>query len=522
MLKKTNVVKKAIRIIRNVVCKVLLTLVVFGLLLVIFSADWFLEMFGEMDFSIVVYQLFSPMEGTSSEILGRYFNECFRPAVSIAVIVMMIYTFCDTVFRKCYLSVHIIILKKEIQLQINKRLWSICKWILSVAGLTVLTIICLNRAVKVGIPEYVAEITDFSTIFENEYVDPDETQITFPDKKRNLLLIYMESMESTYASIEAGGAKAVNYIPELTELAKQNLNFSDSDKLGGGHVYTEGWTMAGLLATSSGVPYKLPVEGNSAGEYEDFLPGLTCLGDILEQQGYRNYFMCGSDATFGGREAYYSRHGDYEILDYDSARESGVIPEDYKVYWGMEDEKLYSYAKKELTRIAGDGDPFNFTMLTVDTHHPDGYACELCQNQYPDQYANAIACASKQVYDFIKWVEMQDWYDNTTIVIVGDHTSMNATFWDDIGDYERNIYNCFINYSNMVSAANSTYREFSSADMFPTILAALGVQIDGNRLGLGVNLFSDEPTLPEKLGKEVYLAELRKYSNYYFSKFVVG
>ena len=88
--------------------------------------------------------------------------------------------------------------------------------------------------------------------------------------------------------------------------------------------------------------------------------------------------------------------------------------------------------------------------------------------------------------------------------------------------YERNIYNCFINYSNQVNAVDSTYREFSSADMFPTILASLGVQIDGNRLGLGVNLFSDEPTLPERLGKDVYLAELKKYSNYYFSKFVVG
>ena len=156
MLKETKVIKRIIRIAGNVACKVLLTLVLFILLLAIFSADWFLETFGEMDFSIVVYQLFSPMEGTSSEILGRYFDECFRPAAGITVTLMSIYIFCDTVFRKCYLSVHIRLLKKEIQLQINKRFWIIGKWVLSVTGLTVLTIICLNRAVMVGIPEYVA------------------------------------------------------------------------------------------------------------------------------------------------------------------------------------------------------------------------------------------------------------------------------------------------------------------------------------------------------------------------------
>ena len=32
--------------------------------------------------------------------------------------------------------------------------------------------------------------------------------------------------------------------------------------------------------------------------------------------------------------------------------------------------------------------------------------------------------------------------------------------------------------------------KFSQFDMFPTTLAALGVKIEGNKLGLGVNLFS--------------------------------
>ena len=50
-------------------------------------------------------------------------------------------------------------------------------------------------------------------------------------------------------------------------------------------------------------------EGNSSGEYEKFLPGLKGMGEILEENGYQNYFMCGSDVEFGGRKDFYEQHG---------------------------------------------------------------------------------------------------------------------------------------------------------------------------------------------------------------------
>ena len=37
-------------------------------------------------------------------------------------------------------------------------------------------------------------------------------------------------------------------------------------------------------------------------------------------------------------------------------------------------------------------------------------------------------------------------------------------------------------------------------DLFPKTLAALGARIEGERLGLGTNLFSDEQTLIERYG----------------------
>lgn len=97
------------------------------------------------------------------------------------------------------------------------------------------------------------------------------------------------------------------------------------------------------------------------------------------------------------------------------------------MYWGHEDKVLYERAKKNLKKLSKEGKPFNLTMLTVDTHFPNGYICDLCENKYDTTYGNAVACADRQVYDFVQWIKKQDFYEDTTIIIAGDHTSMVDT-----------------------------------------------------------------------------------------------
>ena len=51
---------------------------------------------------------------------------------------------------------------------------------------------------------------------------------------------------------------------------------------------------------SSGLPLKIPMEGNSYGKTGQFLPGATLIGDILEKQGYEQSIMFGADADLVG------------------------------------------------------------------------------------------------------------------------------------------------------------------------------------------------------------------------------
>ena len=56
-------------------------------------------------------------------------------------------------------------------------------------------------------------------------------------------------------------------------------------------------------------------------------------------------------------------------------------------------------------------------------------------------------------------------------------------------------------------------------DLFPTMLSAMGYTIEGDRLGLGTDLFSGRPTLAEEMGYEELNEEVQKYSQYFIDHF---
>ena len=173
---------------------------------------------------------------------------------------------------------------------------------------------------------------------------------------------------------------------------------------------------------------------------------------------------------------------------------------------------MFDFAKEKLQELSSQDNPFNLTMLTVDTHFEDGYICEKCKDTYGDnQYANVMACSSKQLAEFIDWIQEQDFYQNTTIVLAGDHLTMDSDFCEDVSaDYDRRTYVAYINPA--VETEVSEERTYSTMDHFPTTLAAMGAEIEGDRLGLGTNLFSTEQTLAEYFGIDEMNQELQRKS----------
>ena len=494
---------------------------VFFMLLLSFSLVWCINNFGNIGLSEIIFTLNMPLKGTANSYFVSYFWFAFLPAFILFGLELV----CKFYPKKR--SYHL-------KLSFGSRTMDIGILPIRLNGIAWLLVMLIWLSQIIGIADdnfelyaYVKSQLEASTLIENEYVDAGRANISFPEKKRNLILIFVESAETSFMDQGNGGLLEMNVIPEMTKLAKENISFSHSELLEGAAVAPAcGWTMAGLMAQTSGMPLKLfkyqdnsGGVDNSMGKYASFMPGITSLGEILEKEGYHNFFLAGSDFEYAGRRDYFTQHGNYEIWDYNNAVAEGRIPENYEEGWGFEDAKLYEYAKEKLTELAAGDEPFNFSMLTVDTHAGGGYLCELCPDTYESRYANVWACASHQVYDFVEWIKLQDFYEDTVICITGDHSSMQTGFFEDYeydkheGDVARKVYNVFINTE--VKPANMKNRQFTTLDIFPTVLGSMGATIDGERLGIGTNLFSEVPTLAEKYGYETLFAELNKKSRFY-------
>ncbi len=458
-----------------------------------FSVCWMFRTWSNLTMEELVYHLEAPLEGTNEEMIVGYINQCAVPAVLILIAAAVLFIG----VRKSY-----------------KKYWAV-------------VCVCLIAAVasawyflhytwtNLDVKGYMDNSSTYSTFIDDNYVDPRNVEITFPERKRNLIYIFLESMEMTYMDAESGGGFEKNFIPELTELAKENEDFSGPDKVAGGHTMPGAtWTAGAIVAHTSGLPLKIDIEGNSMDTQDSFFPGEVTLGDILEKEGYSQTFLCGSDATFGGRRLYFTQHGNYDIIDYNYAIENGWIPEDYRVWWGYEDQKLFEFARKKLLELASQEEPFNLTMLTVDTHFEDGYVCNLCDDTFGDnRYGNVISCSSRQLKEFVDWIRQQDFYENTTVVLVGDHLTMDSDFCEDmVVDCGRRVYTCFIN--SAIQRENDFQRNYTTYDMFPTTIASLGATIEGDRLGLGANLFSPQQTIVERVGLGMAVRETSKKSKF--------
>lgn len=369
--------------------------------------------------------------------------------------------------------------------------------------------------------DYVAAMTTESDFIEEHYVDPLSTDLSFPEQKRNLVYIFLESMEVTFAEPEAGGAIVDNFIPELTTLAQNNINFSHDADLGGARSFMgTTWTAAAMVTQTSGMVVQVPLAATNYGGSDPYMPGLVSIGEVLEREGYKQTIVMGSDGDFAGRESYFVEHGNYKIVDTKSLKAEGRLPQDYNEWWGFEDIKLFDYAKEELTKLAEQDEPFNFTVLTCDTHFPSGYVCAECDmDEYDRQYPNVLHCSSKQVAEFVSWIQEQDFYENTTIVISGDHLTMDPKFLTGVDEnYTRTVYNCIINAA--IEPVQEKNRQFGTFDLFPTTLAAMGVTIEGERLGIGTNLFSATPTYAEEYGYEALNEILQQKSTFYNENFL--
>jgi phosphoglycerol transferase len=343
----------------------------------------------------------------------------------------------------------------------------------------------------VSAPAFAANVGVFSFVqnskpspFVEAFYEPPQ-YVVKPVAPTNLVMIYVESLENTYRNEELFGE---NLMDSLDEATKDWVEFEDFREVRG-----TGWTIAGIVASQCGVLLKeensfdlaqqLGLKSiNRIGErVNEFMPGITCLGDVLQASGYQNVFLGGADPEFAGKGKFLAEHGYSRVLGRPHWESLG---ETEFTKWGLYDDDLLRHAKRELDSLHASGEPFNLTVLTVDTHRPEGHLSPTCAARGATELPDIVACTSDMLADFVHYMEREGYLENTAVVITGDHLTMPNVVQDVIDQEEhRTIYNRF--YSPRPITPNRD--ELMHFSIFPTVLDMLSFGYPGRGLALGVS-----------------------------------
>lgn len=504
--RKTNIAKKRV--------VVLLAIFSFFLISLSYGIPWLVKAFPLDKPDIILFTLFQNNAGTESFVWNLIWNNILNPTLSIYVplfitfliLSMAVYwskkTWCMKVFRyKVCLFCGTTIWETFRQLYVVLFLGSFVAFCI-VAPRLFFPLIKICNVYMESNKKYDSEL------YLKEYVFPDSVMIKFPREKKNLIYIMLESMEVNFK----------DYTPEINEISKENVSFLP----GGVDVAMTGWTIAAQVSKNCGIPLYVPNGLENSEQIFSFLSNATCLTDILAENDYNQMYVQGSNGDFASTRNFWTQHGVGFFRDFPYYVKKGTVSKKKEILWGLTDKKLYGFLREELDGLALDSlRPFAVYAATIDTHFPEGHVSEGCPISETEktQYPSVLRCASRQLDSFLQWAKKQSWYENTVIVLAGDHT------WDTFTDLlnmpkEEPLYwiDIFINSQKQPPKIE---RNFSSFDMYPTVLEAMGIEIDGHRLGLGTSLFSNEKTLLEKMPKTV-LDSLLRIKSYQYDYFMQG
>jgi phosphoglycerol transferase len=320
--------------------------------------------------------------------------------------------------------------------------------------------------------------------FGANYVHPASVALT-AQKPKNLVLIYVESLEQGYASKAMFGH---DLLAPLTAL--NGTSFAGYQQAPG-----TGWTIAAIVATQCGVPLERVtiLDGNTQGQaMSSFLKNAVCLTDLLAQHGYRNVFMGGASTNFAGKDKFLHQHHYQEIYGREEWLKSGVASADMNG-WGLYDADLFSRAKTKLRELSASGGKFNLTLLTVDTHEPEGHLSASCANKGFSGFEGVVSCTAQEVADFVRYARDNGYLEDTNIVILGDHLSRKNPLTPQLSlQADRTIFNSFI--SSDAPAPNR--KQLLHFDLMPTILEFAGYTVPDGRMGLGYSAFNPHAIHP--------------------------
>ncbi len=502
-------------------------IVLFFFLSLIFSCFWLDLNFQITSFQQVLFHLRAPLGEAGDYQVYSFVLENILPPFLISLLIA---------FADFFYQLFILILKK-----LNPVFIFIQKEYLKLQFIFVFVVVVLGVYIAdhyLYISGYLETKDDISTLYEDYYQNFDDSVLKDFKPQQNLVVIFAESFISSLTARANPNGVGVhpetplgNLTPFFGDVALQNINFSQTNRVGG-VVETEGtgWTAAGLVAYLCGIPLTTPFEDLSLATH--FLRSAVCAPDVLHQAGYTQVFLGGSNFQFAGKKHFLENHHilvkDLSYLQNKDENAKNILKdEEIKHAWGINDKALLNFARKEFVDLNKTKKPFVLYLLTLDTHMPpNSSSCEddvlFDKVRNYDglkwgEYERAFNCADKTIKRFVEDISKSEFGENTAIIILGDHNPHRFQVYS----HERKspLYNVFINtlFEKKENKDLTKNRTLTHFDLTPLLLESVGISAEV--FGLGRNPFKGKSLLEtdfslEGLNQEI-LHPNAKYNSFW-------
>ncbi|WP_067836913.1 LTA synthase family protein [Amphibacillus sediminis] len=330
------------------------------------------------------------------------------------------------------------------------------------------------------------ELSGIIDYVEQNTTDTEQTDMYGIAEGKNVIFIWLESLQTFVINNTLHGEEVTPFLNSLIDESYYFENFY--------HQTEQGKTADSEFIVENSL-YPLP---SGAAYFTHSSNAYHSMPQILDEAGYTTAIFHANNGSFWNRNSMYETLGIDHFYDIDSYE----VNSQNSVGWGLKDKEFFEQSMKYLTSLP---EPYYSRFITLTNHHPfdldeeDATIDQFDSNSRTlNQYFQTVRYLDEAVEEFFDHLKETGVYDNSIIVLMGDHYGISdfhnramSMYLDkeEITDYDHIQLQRVPFYIHVPGQEGKVISEVAGqVDVKPTLLHLLGVD-DSNDISFGTNLF---------------------------------
>ncbi|BCB04809.1 LTA synthase family protein [Bacillus sp. KH172YL63] len=332
-----------------------------------------------------------------------------------------------------------------------------------------------------------SELADIDNYVRASYLEPNEDMFGIA-KDKNVIIVSLESLQNFVINSEMNGQEIT---PFLNDFIGESYYFDQFY-----HQTQQGKTSdSEFILDNSLYPLNRGAVffTHSGNEFES-------MTEKLHDNGYYTTAMHANNKSFWNRDIMYDSLGYerfYSLPDYD-------VTEENSVNWGMKDIPFFDQSVEHMKAMP---QPFSTKMITLTNHYPftldeeDKYIDPFTSDDGTvNRYFQTVRYMDEAVKNFIADLKESGLYDNSIIVMYGDHYGISENHNKAMSKYLGKEITPFVSTQlqqvpmiiHIPGQEGKTISKISGqVDLKPTIMHLLGIDTKKD-IQFGSDIFSDD------------------------------